>query len=351
MKKLAYLVPATLCVALTLPVQGNKTSSARPDDPDTIVTDAPMVDESDNYTENSDWAGTDDTTDAFDTDSVLTDSAEANPEDFCAYNDDLLISYDTKNADYNQTNSKAPDTGVSFSATLFIPSAEKNGEIRNDNAYTLLASNVLKAMTDSVTQSKWKIDNIDKMFENKWKALRNGYNDDINILRKEMGAEMRYPTYSFRTTITPVWNLQDSVQTTYSIEDESYTGGAHGMNFHYYLTIDQQNNRIMGLTDIFKADSLDAVFKLVGEKLKTGPQAANDEETWPSVAEIIPAPAANDYSVVAGQFEQYNGKWYPRPAMTECGIVFTYPPYVKNCYAAGTINVLINYYEAKEWLR
>lgn len=71
------------------------------------------------------------------------------------------------------------------------------------------------------------------------------------------------------------------------------------------------------------------MFKLVGEKLKTGPQAANDEEAWPSVAEVLPAPNANDYSVRSGQMQQYKGKWYPRPALTECGIVFTYPPYVK----------------------
>lgn len=93
--------------------------------------------------------------------------------------------------------------------------------------------------------------------------------------------------------------------------------------------MNEKTDSVMGLTDIFKEEALPEVFKLVGEKLKTGPQAANDEEAWPSVAEVLPAPNANDYSVRSGQMQQYKGKWYPRPALTECGIVFTYPPMSK----------------------
>lgn len=217
-----------------------------------------------------------------------------------------------------------------------------------------MASRVLSAMIDSAAASKWEVAKLDKMLEAKWNAVKRSYTDDQNEVKK-MAAQENFEyhpqSYSFRTTITPVWQWKDKGVTTYSIEDEAYTGGAHGMLYHYFLSMNEKADSVMGLTDIFKEEALPEVFKLVGEKLKTGPQAASDEDTWPSVAEVLPAPNANDYSVRSGQMQQYKGKWYPRPALTECGIVFTYPPYVKNCYAAGTIHIVINYAEAKDWLK
>lgn len=126
-----------------------------------------------------------------------------------------------------------------------------------------------------------------------------------------------------------MWQWKDKGVTTYSIEDEAYTGGAHGMLYHYFLSMNEKADSVMGLTDIFKEEALPEVFKLVGEKLKTGPQAANDEEAWPSVAEVLPAPNANDYSVRSGQMQQYKGKWYPRPPSPSAALCSPIPPMSK----------------------
>ena len=329
MKKFVILVPMLLCLAFTLPLQGHKLSAQHtPDEPDTVVV-------ADDYTEDADWAGTDD--EVVDTASV--DSLDT--EDFCTYNDNLLSDFDTENADYNLQNGKDANAGVSLSATLFKPSKERYGETKKNGGYNLMISNILCAMLDSASSAKWKTEQINKMLENKWKAVKTQYTTDQAEIEKLSEGDYHPTSYTFRTTVTPAWQWADKRITTYAIEDEAYIGGAHGMLYKYYLSLNEKGDSLMGLTDIFKEEALQEVFKLVGEKLKTGPQAANDEETWPSVAEVVPSPTPDDYSVRSRQMQQYKGKWYPRPALTACGIVFTYPPYVKNCYAAGTINILL----------
>lgn len=345
MNKMTYLVPAALCLALSLPVQGNKSEAYTTDEPDTLVADTVEAD----YSEDDDWAGVDGDDTAVD--SINNDSVNNDPEDFCTYDDDLLTAYDTKSADYSLQYHKNFDDNITFSATLFTPDGENSTGVKKGSGYNTMVSHIFAAMLDPKDAEKWKDDELDKMIENKWKALRTGYMDDQSELEKQMGKEFHPMSYSFRTTITPVWQFKDKSCVTYSIEDETYTGGAHGMLYHYYFTLNEKADSLMGLTDLFKEEALPEVFKLVGEKLKNGPQAAHDEDSWPSVAEVLPAPDANDYMVRSGQMQLFNGKWYPRPALTECGIVFTYPPYVKNCYAAGTINILITYNEAKNWLK
>lgn len=349
MNKMTYLVPAALGLALSLPVHGNKNQARLTDEPDTLIADT--VDAS--YSEDDDWAGVAgaDADSAFGVAPSATDSVANDPEDFCNYDDDLLTAYDTKSADYSLQYRKNFDGNITFSATLFIPDGETSNGCQKGTGYNTMASRILSAMLDPKDIAKWKADDLDKMIENKWKALKASYLDDQSELEKQMGKEFQPQSYSFRTTVTPVWQFKNKDCITYSIEDEAYTGGAHGMLYHYFFTMNEKADSVIGLTDIFKEEALPEVFKLIGEKLKVGPQAANDEEMWPSVAEVLPAPDANDYSVLTGQMQQYKGKWYPRPALTECGIVFTYPPYVKNCYAAGTIHILISYDEAKNWLK
>lgn len=337
MNKKLLLVPAVIAMALALPVQGHKTSGHVADDPDTLTVDT-------TYSVDPNWDGIDE---AFSVDPNEGDSDEVNPEDFCTYDEALLSDFDNKSADYNLQNKKDADAGVSFNATLFTPS----NDVKKESAYAQMTSRILTGMLDSADVAKWKVESLDKMLENKWKAIKSRYTTEQSEIEAAMGDEYRPQNYSFRTSITPVWRFSDKDCLTYSIEDEAYTGGAHGMLYHYFFTLNTKEDKLLGLTDIFKPEALPEVFKLVGEKLKTGPQAANDEETWPSVAEVLPAPTEMDYSVRTGQMEEYEGKWYPRPALTECGIVFTYPPYVKNCYAAGTIHILINYAEAKDWLK
>lgn len=349
MKKILYSVPTLLMLAaIAVPMKGSHTRSHMADEPDTI--DAAVVDttiDNDGYTEDADWAGGDD-------DAADSVAVEEVTDVFCPYDDMLMTECANKTADYNLQNGDDANAGVSFSASLFVPDADSKGEVKKGSGYSQMVSRILTGTMDSADVAKWEINSLAKMLEKKWDAVKRGYTADqvdIKKMCEQDGTPYSPMSYSYRTTVTPVWKFADKGVTTFSIEDEVYTGGAHGMVYHYYLSLDANTDRLMGLTDIFKPECLSKVFDLVSQKLKEGPQAAHDEDTWPSVAEVTPAPSATDYSVRTGQMEEYEGKWYPRPALTECGVVFTYPPYVKNCYAAGTINIVLTTAEIEEYIK
>ena len=61
MKKVILLVPAALCLAFTIPVQGHSNAGRMAEEPDTVVVvDSAMTDSiDDDYFEDSDWAGGD----------------------------------------------------------------------------------------------------------------------------------------------------------------------------------------------------------------------------------------------------------------------------------------------------
>ena len=74
MKKVILLVPAALCLAFTIPVQGHSNAGRMAEEPDTVVVvDSAMTDSiDDDYFEDSDWAGGD-----VPDDSVAVDSASS----------------------------------------------------------------------------------------------------------------------------------------------------------------------------------------------------------------------------------------------------------------------------------
>ena len=57
---------------------------------------------------------------------------------------------------------------------------------------------------------------------------------------------------------------------------------------------------------------------------------------------------ANSSAIVK---ENIKGKLYPRPAMTENGMVFTYQPYEMGAFTEGAIHFLIPYNEIKQFLK
>lgn len=246
---------------------------------------------------------------------------------FCEPNYELLGEFDEKMADYSLTHPKDSERGLTFSADIFQPMEG----VKKGGAYLEMVRSVLGACCSGATlEGK----DVEKMIEAKWAAVKANY--------KTESAEIPL-TYSYRTAVSPAWQWAKGARlTTYKVEDEVYTGGAHGMNYEYYLTISEEQNRLMGLTDFFPKEKLPAVFELIAKKLVENPQTgcSSDPDIWPPTADISgltpEAPMA-----LSNQLEQYEGKWYPRPARTECGIVFSYAPYMKASYAVGTIHVLL----------
>lgn len=353
MKRLLFLLPAMACVALTLPATGHQFGPRTADDPDTayidytnidslvpdegavdtVAVDSAYFDDGDTYAPEAA-----DSMDYNDGDMADVDSAMA-PAEVCPPDDELLSDFDVQDADYSYQDPADANQGAAMTATLYVP-----GKVDKRGGYVKMVSNILASMLDSAQVTDWQTADLDKMLENKWRKVKAGYQRDA----KESGPM----NYSYRTTVTPAWRFKAAGGlTTYKVEDEIYMGGAHGMTYVYYLTLSTPGDSLLGLTDIFKAESLPAVFDLVGKKLAARPNAPVNDPTWPQVAEITPAPEPSDQMRRSGSLEQFGGKWYPRPALTECGVVFSYQPYVKDCYAAGIIEVLLPYDEIAGFLK
>lgn len=275
--------------------------------------------------------------------------ADANdPAALCPYQDELLSEYDNKQAEYEVHDPADPDHGASFSAMVYHPT-----EVAKGGGFSRMLSRILSAsVSDEAGLKKWKTDGIEKMLEARWRLAKQEYNHLRQELRDPDTHALPPISQSQRLTVTPVWQTADrGGHTTYCIEDELYSGGAHGIVYHYYLTLGQRTDSLLSLTDVFRAEALPQVFSLIESRLKAHPLACTDAESWPPVAEIEPAPEATDYSLRAAQYEQYGGKCYPRPALCPCGVIFTYPPYVKGPYAIGTVHILLTNDEVRDFLK
>lgn len=340
MKQMLLFVPATLCLALTMPAIGHRAPVAHGDEPaDTAYVDS--LEDSDTLTLDGDdeavdsmWA--DSTADG---DSTAVDSVEAERSEVCPPDYELLGDYESHEVDYSLQNPRNANVGASFAATIYSPAdAKKKG------GYVAMVSRVLAASLPLEDVKEWKTADVDKMLSRKWETIKAGYQRDMT--------EVGEVDYTYRTTLSPAWQFKAAGGlTTYKIEDEIYLGGAHGMYYTYYLTFSVPGDSLLGLTDVFKPAALPKVFALVSDKLAHRSDKVADPEIWPEVAEVTPAPTPEDMSLRAGALEQYEGKWYPRPALTECGVVFSYQPYVKGPYAEGVIEVLLPYAEIGEYLK
>ncbi len=137
--------------------------------------------------------------------------------------------------------------------------------------------------------------------------------------------------------IYPVWTSPDNKLTTYRFQNSTYMGGAHGGMEDYYLTFDNKTGRLLGLPDFFKSDTerdkaiLKLEDKLTDYKNSIGLQGRFSANI-------------NDINLLSSDNpikEQYNGKTYPRPAMTRHGIVFSYQPYEMGAFSEGILHFVI----------
>lgn len=340
MKQMLLFAPAALCLALTMPAIGHQAQGAYGGEPvDTAYVDS--LEDSDTLDFDGDSTAVDsvweDTTGIGD--STAVDSMEAGPSEVCTPDYELLGDYESHEVDYNLQNPKNANFGASFAATVYSPA-----DMKKKGGYIDMVSRVLEASLPPEDTKDWKAADVDKMLSRKWEAIKAGYQRDM--------AEVGEVDYSYRTALSPAWHFKAAGGlTTYKVEDEIYLGGAHGMYYTYYLTFSVPGDSLLGLTDVFKPAALPKVLALVSDRLAHRNDRVIDPEVWPAVAEVTPAPTPDDPSLRAGALEQYEGKWYPRPALTECGVVFSYQPYVKGPYAEGVVEVLLPYEEVGEYLK
>ncbi|MGM9693649.1 MAG: DUF3298 domain-containing protein [Alloprevotella sp.] len=252
----------------------------------------------------------------------------------CPFNYSLLEACQLKDGNFELKNSTDQNYSVQFAFQLFYLSDEKPSDSYLALVYNIFNAGMMKPCKDAKT--------LEKLAELRWKDAKETYQEEMNA------AGVPFNHY-YRTAVQPVWKSDDcGGVTTYSVEDEAFRGGAHGMNWQYCLSLHDSDGTFVGLTDLFREDCLPKVFALIGEKLAARPNAPQDSDIWQPVAEIQ-KPTDDDYLMRAGGVEEWQGKWYPRPAVTPCGVLFSYQRYEKDCYAAGVIHILLSNEEIAAW--
>lgn len=164
------------------------------------------------------------------------------------------------------------------------------------------------------------------------------------------------PGCEVQLNIRPLWQSNDESLTTYHYYFYTYSmGAAHGLPSYSYFTFASGSELPFGFADIFKKEKVNNVFRLIGEKLKARQRKlygndASDDMGWAPTAEL------EDFSE-EGQarlplsYEKWNGKIYPRPALCDRGVVFTYQVYEKDCYAAGPVCIVLTWDELADCLK
>lgn len=321
MKKIILLPAALLLATLTIPTQGQTNGAGMAQQPDSVAVDS-IYDEA----IDSAWVGNEE--EEWAADPVWSGS-------LCPLDEELPAEFNAKQADYSYHNKGAGDGGVSFSAQIYVPSEDVDKK-----GYAPMLSNILRATLPDDAQATWQEQGIENMIEAKWKAVKQNY-------IAETEGETFLPSFAYLTTLTPAWRFADKGNLiTYKINDDVYTGGAHGMSYTYYLTLNTQTGNLCGLSDLISPRIQPAVLNLVGQKL-TALLAAEGYNS-PFDAALNESPYPRHPLLLAHALEELGGHWYPRPALTPCGILFSYAPYEKAAYALGTLEILITYEELEQ---
>ena len=160
------------------------------------------------------------------------------------------------------------------------------------------------------------------------------------LYRKDFTEEDFGPKYDYMMEVAPAWESKNGQYVTYRFYTYYYTMGAHGFMEEYYLTFDNENGRILGYNDIFGANDLKKALELLEQEITA------QKKEFMNFDGIYPASLEKDeLESNASEIlkEVYDGAYYPRPALTNQGIVFSYQPYEKGSFAEGILHFVIPY--------
>lgn len=152
------------------------------------------------------------------------------------------------------------------------------------------------------------------------------------------------PKYDYMLEISPAWTSPDGRYVTYRFYSYYYTMGAHGFMEEYYLTFDEETGYILGYEEIIEAKAFPETIKLLEQKL-TAKEAQHRDMDEPCPAGMDTEQLEANASEIIK--EVYQGLYYPRPALTKEGIVFSYQPYEKGAFCEGILHFVIPYSKLK----
>ncbi len=143
------------------------------------------------------------------------------------------------------------------------------------------------------------------------------------------------PKYDYMMEVSPAWINRDGSYITYRFYTYYYTAGMHGFMEEYYLTFNNQSGKLLGYNELIGKKNFPKAIAALEKQLTLF------RSTWSSVTETYSAGLdgesleANASQIIK---EIYNGSYYPRPAITRQGIVFSYQPYEKGAFCDGILH-------------
>lgn len=171
------------------------------------------------------------------------------------------------------------------------------------------------------------------------------------LYRKEYGgvdSDKYNPEYDYSMFVVPAWQSKDSTYVTYRFYTY-YTMGGHGFMEEYYLTFNSETGELLGFKDLFRNQSREKVISELDtnyseRRRENGYNVDGIEESWLSEGEL----ESNTWAIIK---EKCDTVYYPRPAMTKIGVVFSYQPYEAVAFSHGIIHILIPYSKIKSALK
>ena len=160
------------------------------------------------------------------------------------------------------------------------------------------------------------------------------------LYRKDFTEEDFGPKYDYMMEVAPAWKSKNGQYVTYRFYTYYYTMGAHGFMEEYYLTFDNENGRILGYNDIFGANGFKKVLDLLEQEITAQKKEFMNFDGVYSASLEMDELESNASEI---QKEVYDGAYYPRPALTNQGVVFSYQPYEKGSFAEGILHFVIPY--------
>lgn len=152
------------------------------------------------------------------------------------------------------------------------------------------------------------------------------------------------PKYDYMLEISPAWTSADGRYVTYRFYSYYYTMGAHGFMEEYYLTFNEETGNILGYKEIIGTKAMPDAIKMLEQKLTAKEAQYRDmDEPYPAGMDAEQL-EANASEIIK---EVYQGSYYPRPALTKEGIVFSYQPYEKGAFCEGILHFVIPYSRLK----
>lgn len=182
-------------------------------------------------------------------------------------------------------------------------------------------------------------DDIEPMMRYYYRQFRSLYRREWGPLSEDDirdGLPVVGERYSLQLYVYPVWSSGDGSLTTWRFYAYTYRGGAHGNEDEYFLTFDNATHRILGISDFFRRKDIPRVYDTLTRQLNAYHDRTPDDEYAFAADLEFSGPADSDSVPVL--YELYDGKLYPRPALTPQGIVFSYQKYLKGGNIDGVLH-------------